>query len=59
MRSGEVRLSRADFVRCPEARAEALQEVAANAAVAYARLAELGKEGLAYATPLPEANTTR
>ena len=36
----------------PEARADALQEVVANAAVAYARLAELGKEGLAYPTPL-------
>ena len=36
----------------PEAKADALQEIAANAAVAYARLAELGKEDLAYATPL-------
>jgi hypothetical protein len=36
----------------PEARADALQEVVANAAVAYARLVELHKEELAYATPL-------
>jgi hypothetical protein len=36
----------------PEARADAIQEIAANAAVAYARLAELGKEDVAYPTPL-------
>lgn len=36
----------------PEARADAIQEIVANAAVAYARLAQLGKESLAYPTPL-------
>ena len=36
----------------PEARADALQEVIAYAAVAYARLAELGKTDVAYPTPL-------
>lgn len=36
----------------PEARAEAVQEVIANAFVAYRRLVELGHEDLAYATPL-------
>jgi hypothetical protein len=35
-----------------EARAEAVQEVAANACRAYARLAELGKTDLAYANVL-------
>ena len=33
-------------------REDALDEVLAHALVAYARLVELGKEGLAYATPL-------
>lgn len=36
----------------PEARADALQEVIANAAVAYARLVELDKTDVAYPTPL-------
>ena len=36
----------------PEARAEAVQEVVANAYQAYARLVELGKTDLAYATAL-------
>jgi hypothetical protein len=36
----------------PEARDEAIQEVVANAFVAYTRLVEQGKEELAYATPL-------
>lgn len=36
----------------PEAREEAIQEVVANAFVAYTRLAEQGKEEIAYATPL-------
>lgn len=36
----------------PEARQNAIQEVIANATVAYARLAELGKEDVAYPTPL-------
>ena len=35
-----------------EARADALQEVVSNATVAYARLAELGKEDAAYPTVL-------
>jgi hypothetical protein len=35
-----------------EARAEAIQEVAAQAFVAYARLVQLGKEDVAYAAPL-------
>ena len=41
-------------LRAPQARGEndALQEVAANATVAYARLAELGKTDLAYPTVL-------
>lgn len=38
----------------PEAHDEAIQEVVANAFVAYARLAEQGKEKLAYATPLAQ-----
>ena len=38
--------------RAPESRAELIQEVIANAYVAYARLVELGKQDLAYATPL-------
>lgn len=36
----------------PEAQAEAVQEALANACVAYARLVERGKEGLAFATVL-------
>ncbi len=36
----------------PEARAEAVQEVVANACQAYARLVELGKTDIAYATAL-------
>jgi hypothetical protein len=36
----------------PEGREEAIQEVVANAFVAYTRLVEQGKEELAYATPL-------
>jgi hypothetical protein len=36
----------------PESREEAIQEVVANALVAYARLVELDNEGLAYADPL-------
>lgn len=36
----------------PEARAEAVQEVIANAMVAFVRLVESGKTDLAYATPL-------
>ena len=36
----------------PEAQDEAVQEAVANAMVAYARLADLGKENLAYASPL-------
>jgi hypothetical protein len=36
----------------PEARQDAVVEVAANAFVAYARLVELGKANLAYVTPL-------
>ncbi len=36
----------------PERREDALAEVVANVFAAYARLAELGKEDLAYATPL-------
>ncbi len=36
----------------PEAREEAVQEVAANAFRAFQRLVQLGKEDLAYATPL-------
>ena len=35
-----------------DAREEAIQECLANAAVAYARLAERGKEDIAYANPL-------
>jgi hypothetical protein len=35
-----------------DARKEAIDEVAANALVAYARLVELGKEDVAYPTPL-------
>jgi hypothetical protein len=35
-----------------DARAEAIQEVAAQAFVAYSRLVELGKEDVAYAAPL-------
>jgi hypothetical protein len=38
--------------RDPEARAEKVQEVVANAFVAYSRLVEQGKEELAYPTPL-------
>ncbi len=37
-----------------DAREEAVQEVVANAYVAYARLVELGKVDVAYATPLAE-----
>ena len=37
-----------------EARAEAVQEVIANAFVAYRRLVELGHEDLAYPTPLAQ-----
>jgi hypothetical protein len=36
----------------PEARAEMVEEVVANAYVAYSRLVELGKPELAYPTPL-------
>lgn len=36
----------------PEARHEAVQEVVANCLVVYARLRELGKSDVAYATPL-------
>ncbi|NLY03076.1 MAG: hypothetical protein GXY83_44060 [Rhodopirellula sp.] len=36
----------------PQIRRESIDEVAANALVAYARLVELGKEDLAYPTPL-------
>jgi len=36
----------------PHIRKESIDEVAANALVAYARLVELGKEDLAYPTPL-------
>jgi hypothetical protein len=36
----------------PEAREDATHEVVANALVAYARLAAIGKANLAYATPL-------
>ena len=36
----------------PEAREDAVQEAIANALVAYARLVELGKADLAYASPL-------
>jgi len=36
----------------PEAKAEAIQATVANACVAYARLVERGKEGLAFATVL-------
>jgi hypothetical protein len=36
----------------PEARADAVEEVLANALVAFVRLVELGKAELAYATPL-------
>ena len=36
----------------PEAREEAVQESVANAMVAYSRLASLGKEDVAYASPL-------
>ena len=36
----------------PEARAEMVEEVVANAFVAYQRLVELGKADLAYPTPL-------
>lgn len=47
------RLASAAFrSRGPEARAEAVQEVVASAYVAFVRLVELGKEQLAYATPL-------
>ena len=48
-------LSHAKFAfRClkPEARAEAVQEVVANACRAYARLVELGKTDIAYASAL-------
>ena len=40
--------------RCldPDAKAEAVQEVVANAFVAFARLVQLGKIDIAYATPL-------
>ncbi len=38
----------------PEAKAEAVQEVTANAIVAFARLVELGKADLGYPTPLVE-----
>jgi hypothetical protein len=37
---------------CPELRQELIQEVIANCLVAYARLAKLGKEDLAFPTPL-------
>jgi len=36
----------------PAAKADAIQEVVANAFVAYARLAELGKTSIAWPTPL-------
>ena len=36
----------------PDAKAEAVQEVVANAFVAFARLVQLGKIDIAYATPL-------
>jgi hypothetical protein len=36
----------------PEARAEAVQEIIADTLVAYVRLVELGKQDLAYPTPL-------
>jgi hypothetical protein len=36
----------------PESREDAIQEITANAFVAYARLVEQGKEELAFATPL-------
>jgi len=36
----------------PEARADAVEEVIANALVAFVRLVELGKADVAYATPL-------
>ena len=36
----------------PEAKAEAIQEVVANAFVAFARLIQLGKIDIAYASPL-------
>ena len=38
--------------RTPEAREDAVAECVANALVAYARLVELGKENLAFPTPL-------
>ena len=37
---------------CAELRQELVQEVIANCLVAYARLVELGREDLAYPTPL-------
>jgi DNA-directed RNA polymerase specialized sigma24 family protein len=37
-----------------EARSDAFQEIVADTVVAYARLAELGRENLAFATPLVE-----
>jgi hypothetical protein len=44
-------LSRLRHMR-PEARSEAVQEIIADTLVAYVRLVELGKEDLAYPTPL-------
>ena len=48
-----LRHARFAFARLkPEARAEAVQEVVANACQAYARLVELGKTDIAYASAL-------
>ncbi len=47
-RQAQIRFRHAD----PEQRAYAVQEIIADTLVAYVRLAELGKEDLAYATPL-------
>ncbi len=48
-----LRHARFAFARLkPEARAEAVQEVVANACQAYARLVELGRTDIAYATAL-------
>jgi hypothetical protein len=47
-RQAQIRFRDAD----PERRAEAIQEIISDTLVAYVRLAELGKEDLAYATPL-------
>ena len=47
------RHARIAFRHCqPEARADSVQEVVANAMVAYVRLVESGRTALAYATPL-------